>query len=72
MVQGGGGGGGSALNLPRCVSMKVMDMGLFWLQVSEVSRHVSTHNKSQICPSTPFGGFLGHCPFDMGLFQSLP
>ena len=26
---GSGGGGNSALNLPRCVSMKVMDMGLF-------------------------------------------
>ena len=27
---GEGGGGNSALNLPRCVSIKVMDMGLFW------------------------------------------
>ena len=32
----------------------------FWLQVSEVSGHVSTQNGSQICPFTPdpSGGFL--------------
>ena len=29
-----------------------------WLWVSEVSGYVSTQNESQICPSTPFGGFL--------------
>ena len=40
----GWGGGYSALNLPGCVS--------------KVSGHVSTQNGSQICPSTPFGGFL--------------
>ena len=55
---GGGGGGNNALNLPGCVSMKVMDMGVVWLQVSEVSRHLSTQNESQICPFTPFERFL--------------
>ena len=51
-------GGYSSLKLPGCVSMKVMDLVCFWLQVSEVSGHVSTQNGSQICPYTPFGGFL--------------
>ena len=38
--------------------MKVMDMGLFWLQVSEGSGYVSTQNGCKICPSIPFGEFL--------------
>ena len=45
----------SALNLPGCVSIKVMDFGLFWLQVSEVSEHTSTQNQSHIVPSLHLG-----------------
>ena len=40
----GGGGGYSALNLPGCVSMKVMDMGLF-LAPSEWSEWTCFHSK---------------------------
>ena len=61
-------GGYSALNLPGCVSMKLMDMGLFWLQVSEVSGHVFTQNGSQIYPPTVFGGLLWTLSMRYGYF----
>ena len=41
---GGGGGGNSAFNLPGCVSIKVMDMGLFFAP-SEGSEKTCFHPK---------------------------
>ena len=38
--------------------------------MSEVNGHVSTQNGSQICPSTPFGGFLWTLSNQHGSFQS--
>ena len=55
------GGGGGALGPQPTQMCKYESDGhgsVFWLQVSEVSGHVSTQNGYQMCPFTPFGGFL--------------